>query len=277
MPATALLNGEPVAAAAFNDRGLHFGDGLFETVAVKDGAPCLWERHFLRLQNGCGCLGLPVPDATELYREACQLSAGRTRAVLKLIVTAGPVERGYARSETLVPTRWMQCSDWPQVAPYDDQTPLRLQSCRTRLGSQPLLAGIKHLNRLEQVLARNEIRPPAHEGVVRDQRGDVVEGVSSNLLVRIDNRWLTPPIEDCGVAGVVRGMLLDAAQEGTEPVAEAPIAPLQLRTAEAVYVMNSLLGIRRVGWLDDHRYAPFDDTPLIRRVHAACFTAEGLA
>jgi 4-amino-4-deoxychorismate lyase len=197
--------------------------------------------------------------------------------VLKLIVTAGPVERGYARAEPVTPTRWMQCSDWPQVAPYNDQTPLRLQSCRTRLGSQPLLAGIKHLNRLEQVLARNEIVPPAHEGVVRNQRGDVVEGISSNLLIRSDNRWLTPPIDDCGVAGIVRGLLLDAAREDAESVTEASIAPLQLRTAEAVYVMNSLLGIRRVARLDDHRYAAVDDTPLIRRVHAACFTAEGVA
>lgn len=276
MPGAALLNGEPVAATAFNDRGLHFGDGLFETLAVIDGAPCVWERHFLRLQKGCERLGLPCPDRDELYGEACHLSSGRGRAVLKLIVTAGPVERGYARSENLTPSRWLQCSDWPQSALYNDGAPLRLQTCHTRLGSQPLLAGIKHLNRLEQVLARNEIRPPADEGVMRDQHGRVVEGISSNLLVRLDNRWVTPPIDDCGIAGVVRGMLLDAAQQESETVTETPIAPIQLRTAQAVYVMNSLLGIRAVGWLDDHRFPPCDDIRLIRRVHAACFTAGGL-
>lgn len=277
MPGAALLNGEPVATGAFSDRGLHFGDGLFETLAVINGVPCLWERHFLRLTSGCERLDLPTPDAALLLDEAQRLCSGVGRGVLKIILTAGPVERGYARSGHIAPSRWLQCSPWPSVSPYIDDLPLHLQLCRTRLGTQPRLAGIKHLNRLEQVLARNELRAPAHEGVVCNLRGEVVEGIASNLLARLDGTWRTPPLHDCGVAGVVRGMFLDAANDAGETVSEASMSVDELRRAEALFVSNSLLGIRRVARLDEHVYPATGGYPLIERVHAACFTAEGIA
>ena len=265
-----LHDGVP-ATACLDDRACQFGDGLFETLAVIDGQPCLWQRHLDRLSLGCERLRLPPPDSETLLAEARRLCAGRRRAVLKIVVGAGPGGRGYARPERLRPSRWLRCSDRPD----DGAAPLRLITCSLRLAAQPRLAGIKHLNRLEQVLARAELPEDADEGLLLDRNGDVVEAIAANLLVRLDGRWLTPPIRDCGVDGTVRRHLLEAGPAVGLTVEEAPLQPETLRRAEALYLTSALLGIRPVARLDDHRYPDPERPPPLERLHRACFTFEG--
>lgn len=276
MPGTVLLNGVAVEAGLSADRAFHFGDGLFETLAVIDGVPCLWERHFLRLQQGCERLGIAAPDQALLREEAGQLAHSQAQAVLKIIISAGQGQRGYARTPQAPVTRWLQCSAWPSTTLYATDHPLHLQWCETRLGQQPVLAGIKHLNRLEQVLARREISAPDVEGVMLNQAGDVVEGISSNLLLRTGKRYLTAAIVDCGVAGVVRQLVLDMAQVEDVEVQVAKVSREDLSTADAVYVMNSLLGVRPAASLDGRAYATQPLPDFLQRAHAACFTANGV-
>jgi 4-amino-4-deoxychorismate lyase len=276
MPADAtLFNGRPVPPDCFLERAFQFGDGLFETFAVIDGRPCLWSQHMRRLRLGCARLHLPPPDPDLLLEEALGLCAGRVRGVLKLVIGAGCSERGYARDPSAPASRWMRVADWPAATPWSDDTPLRLQHSRVRLGSQPLLAGLKHLNRLEQVLARRELRPGMHEAVMYDLQGRVVEAIAANLFLLQEGRLLTPPIEDCGVAGTVRQHLLEKGGDCGCPVIQAPLRREQLLRAEGLFLGNALLGIRPVVSLGDHAYAVTRRPKGLERLHRACFTFSG--
>ena len=255
-----------------HDRASHFGDGLFETIAVRQGKPCLWQYHLNRLQQGCVRLGLPPVDERALTADVHQHCAPLPDAVLKIILSAGNIQRGYQRPAIVIPNRYLQSQPWPDHPLYQTQSAVQLQLCQTRLGCQPLLAGIKHLNRLEQVLARNEIRPPADEGVMLDQQGWVVEGVMSNLLLQSDGQYWTPRIHDCGVAGVVRQLVLDRAEQQGQSVRVDTVSLDKLKQAEAVYIMNSLLGVRRVSRFEEREYAQIPMPTLLHRIHQACFT-----
>ena len=257
-----------------HDRASHYGDGLFETIAVRQGKPCLWPYHLNRLQQGCVRLGLPPVEEQELTAEVQQHSISHPHAVLKLILSAGNIQRGYQRPAIVIPNRYLQSQPWPDHPLYQTDRAVQLQLCQTRLGSQPLLAGIKHLNRLEQVLARNEIRPPADEGVMLDQQGRVVEGVMSNLLLQHDGYYMTPRIHDCGVAGVVRQLVLDRAEQQGQTILVGTVSLDQLQQAEAVYIMNSLLGVRRVSRFEEREYPQIPMPTFLHRIHRACFTPE---
>ena len=119
-----------------------------------------------------------------------------------------------------------------------------MRICRQRLGTQPGYAGLKHLNRLEQVLARSEF--DSGEGLMLDEEGCLVEGTSSNLFLLLDGRLHTPIIDRCGVAGVVRSLVLEVAREMRQPVVVRRILPEELEQAEGIFLTGSLLGIRAV-------------------------------
>lgn len=252
MAVATLIDGRPCGDEWLDERGFQFGDGLFETIAVVDGAPCLWEAHLARLQLGCERLQLPPPQPDLLTAEARDLCAGRSRAVLKLYWTAGRSARGYRRPVPLQPMRVLRCSDWPYVEPPHSWS---LRLCLHRLGDNPRLAGIKHLNRLDQVLARAEWDDPAiDEGLVLDQRGSVVCGTMSNLFVESGDGLITPPIDRAGIGGVVRALVLRQAERLGVPVTEAPIEPEALYAADALYLCNSLIGVVRAAHLGHRAY-----------------------
>ncbi|MCP1365293.1 aminodeoxychorismate lyase [Halomonas sp. BBD48] len=195
-------------AVPFGDRGLAYGDGLFETVLVRDGRPLLWEEHMARLQEGCRRLGIAFPGRAHLDELAVQSDPGLH--VLKLLLTRGSGGRGYLPPERAAPRlRWRSVPFVPQPTRWAEGVRVRL--CDLTLGSQPRLAGIKHLNRLENVLARQEWSDPEiAEGLLSDCRGHVIEATSMNLFWLCDGRWETPRLAECGVAGTLRAGLLDA-------------------------------------------------------------------
>ena len=237
------------------DRALQFGDGLFETLAVVDGRPCLWQRHMRRLQAGGERLNIQIPSAKTLWQEALSLIGSRARGVLKLILTRGDSERGYAAPANIVCKRIMYLSDWPSGLQDKWDAGVRLGFCSTRLGMNPSLAGIKHLNRLEQVLARNEWQDESiTEGIMLDMQDRVVEGTMSNLFIEHDGRLLTPDLSQAGVAGVVRELVMDTAERLGQAVTETNISKEQLLQADACYITNSLLGIRPVTQLEQHTF-----------------------
>lgn len=275
MPARAFLNGEPAPQSAFSDRACHFGDGLFETLAVRNGRPCLWEWHWERLRRGCERLGLSVPLRQHLEQEALDLCRDFSQGVLKIIVSAGAAGTGYARDKNAGTNRWLRITPWPDIHPWSTETPLTAQVCGLRLANQPRLAGIKHLNRLEQVLARNELPKAVDEGIMCDAQGRVVEGISANLFARIGNTFVTPPIIDCGVAGTVRRQVLERGRACGIEVAEARLDLAALRQAEAVYLTNALWGIRPLARIEDWALPIQQRNEALDRLHAACFTYSG--
>lgn len=251
-----LINGRPDDMLSALDRGLQFGDGLFETLAVIDGRPSLWNAHLMRLQVGCERLAIPMPPPDLLRHEAQELSTGRARAVLKIILTRGCGGRGYRVPETPEPNRVMLLSDWPAYPDEWQNNGVAVTHCQTRLGLNPQLAGIKHLNRLEQVLARSEWQDLSiAEGLLQDVHGRVIEGTASNLFVQYEGRLSTPRLDMSGVAGVMRGLVMKLAEVQGQPVIEQDIHADDLATAEALYLTNSLIGVWPVSDLAGQAYA----------------------
>jgi 4-amino-4-deoxychorismate lyase len=252
-----LVDGLAGEVLSVHDRGLAYGDGLFETLAVRDGRPCLWQRHLDRLFGGARRLGIPLPDPARLRAEALALSAGQARAVLKLILTRSGGGRGYRPPADAAVRRIVMRTDWPASPAEATTEGVAVRLCRTRCALSPDLAGLKHLGRLEQVLARAEWDDPAvPEGIMLDPAGRVVEATQSNLFVETDGRLATPRLDQAGVAGIVRGLVLEAAAELGQAVEETRLSLADLQAADALYLTNSLIGVWPVARFEAHAYAP---------------------
>ena len=265
----ALIDGVAASADCMSERAFQFGDGLFETIAVIDAKPCLWNLHSERLALGCMRLRLPLPDFDLLHAESRVLCAGRSRAVLKIYWTAGSSARGYARPPAVRPRRMLRVSDWVSG---DSGIAWTVRQCRHRISENPALAQIKHLNRLDQVVARAEWEDPAiAEGIMLGQDGRVVCGTMSNLFLQIGDALRTPYIEHAGITGVVRRLALELAVRNGHDVQESFISPDDLRAADAVYLTNSLIGVARVGrFANTHYDTELTEHPLMSETRRHC-------
>lgn len=247
-PATlVLVDGAEGAVFDPLDRGLMYGDGVFRTLRVTGGQPRWWGDHLEKLAGDCARLGIPaVADAA--WRTDLALLAGRmAEGVLKLVVTRGSGARGYLPPDPCQPRRLLcyraGIAEVPAAA--------TVRVCRLRLGHQPALAGLKHLNRLENVLARAEWQDPAiHEGLLLDQDGRVISGVMSNLFLWRDGELLTPQLTRCGVAGVARARLMALAAARGYRVREAELGLDDVTGAQEAMLTNSLFGLWRIGRLE---------------------------
>ncbi|QKZ06060.1 aminodeoxychorismate lyase [Pseudomonas eucalypticola] len=237
------VDGQPADTLAVKNRGLAYGDGVFETIAVKAGRPTLLARHLHRLVEGGARLSIGV-DAQLVERELLAAAALLGEGVLKLVITRGDSQRGYAADPLAAPRR-LVLANAPAAYPVSHaQQGVRLFDCQTRLAEQPLLAGLKHLNRLEQVLARSEWSSPDYaEGLMRDTSGRLVEGVFSNLFLVRDGHLLTADLSRCGVAGVMRAELLAQAERLGIQVQVRDLWLADLEGADEVFVCNSVYGI----------------------------------
>ena len=264
-----LIDGVAVAGDWLNERAFQFGDGLFETIAVVDGQPCLWDLHCERLALGCQRLRLPLPNFERFKAEARRLCSGRALAALKLYWTAGRSVRGYLRPASVRPQRLLRVFDWAGAVAGAIWT---VRQCNHRLSDNPALAQIKHLNRLDQVLARAEWEDPAiDEGLMLDQSGNVSCGTMSNLFVQSGDALRTPVIARAGVAGVVRRLALEIARRHGFPVQESFLSPEELHRADAVYLTNSLIGVVRVGCIDSTSYdTSLGEHPLMEHTRRQC-------
>jgi len=251
----AIINGRMTDCVASTDRGLLYGDGLFETIAVVEGEPGHWQQHLQRLQAGCARLGIEAVDELLLAEECRQLVDGVGRAVVKIIVTRGSGGRGYRVPARPLPTRILQLHDWPEFSPACARQGVALRICDIRLGHNPRLAGIKHLNRLEQVLARQEWDDTGIiEGLLLDSESNLVEGTMSNLFLVRDGVLLTPDLQRCGVAGIMRSQLLERAGQISINTETCQLGMVDLHEAEEVFICNSLIGIWPVISIDDRKY-----------------------
>ncbi|MBD8527686.1 aminodeoxychorismate lyase [Pseudomarimonas arenosa] len=250
-----LVDGVPTDRVPIDDRGLLYGDGVFETILLEYGQPLWWTQHIDRLCQGAQRLGMDAPAAKDWQRELDLLLraldvALPTHAVLRISLTRGSGGRGYSADASRSPRRLMLLFPAPQSV---DGGGLRVRCCALRLAAQPALAGIKHLNRLEQVLARlewqalpSEQRSHFDEGLLLDAAGDVVCATIGNLLWLDRHGWHTPPIVDCGIAGICRAELL---QWGW--VDECSLSASNLDQVEGLAVCNSVRGILPVASLDE--------------------------
>lgn len=247
MTAVCLVNGIAGAAIDPLDRGLQYGDGVFRTLRVEAGQPRWLDAQLAKLSADAAALGIAAPAASVWRDDLERLSSRLARGVLRLSLTRGAGARGYRPPATATPTRIMMYDPTP---PLSDRWPacgLHLRLCDLRLSEQPRLAGIKHLNRLENVMARSEWDDPdLHEGVLRDAHDRVISGVMSNLFFWRRARLCTPRLNRCGVAGVTRDRLMQRAVEAGIVVEENDFGLDEVLTADEVMLSNSVFGLRRV-------------------------------
>lgn len=249
-----LVNGVESSAISVDDRGLQYGDGLFETMSATDGKVRHFERHMERLAEGGRRLGLPVP-APELIAAECERAlTGLGAGSVKLMITRGPGPRSYRPPAEPAVTR-IVVSSAPRPR-NDPEGGIAVRLCDTPLGLNPRLAGLKHLNRLEQVLACAEWNDPAvPEGLMSSVDGRIICATAANVFLVQAGRLVTPDIRDCGVAGVMRGVVLAGARELEIDTEVRDVLPDDLATADEVFLTNAITGVRPVGEvLDLRRY-----------------------
>jgi 4-amino-4-deoxychorismate lyase len=246
-----LVNGYPAETVNVLDRGLAYGDGVFRTLRTQAGQPLWWRDHYAKLAADCAALRLTCPDETGLRAEVCQV-AEAGEGVVKIVLTRGTGARGYAPPLDQACTRIVLSAPLPAYAQADSPADIIARWCTLRLARQPRLAGIKHLNRLENVLARAEWDDPAIlEGLLCDDSGAVIGGVMSNLLIAKAGELSTPDLSHCGVAGVARARLLRAVARRGISLHIGRLLPDAILAADEVMICNSLIGVRRVARLDD--------------------------
>ena len=247
-----LVDGVLSDQVSASDRGLHYGDGLFETIAVFDGQPRFWQGHMDRLSAGCERLDLPTVPQAVLLREVQTVSAGRSRCMVKILLTRGSGAIGFRPREISEPMRIVCSFPWPQVEGDPGVTGASARICNLRLGIQPELAGLNHLNRLEQVRARAEWNDKTvHEGILLDREDHVISAIRSNIFLVMGGRILTPRLDRCGIRGVMRAAILAAFRERCE---QRRITIDMLPEADEVFICNALQGIYPVTRIDHWEY-----------------------
>jgi 4-amino-4-deoxychorismate lyase len=247
-----LIDGEALDRIPVGDRGLQYGDGLFETILIRDGMPCLWNRHMRRLALGAHRLGIPLPSLALLRREAARVSAELDLGVLKLIMTRGVGGRGYAPPFPAHPRRILLSYALP---PGDDATAMRgvaIRYCDTPASVSSRLAGIKHLNRLDAVLARGEWNDPnIAEGLMSAEDGSLVGGTMTNLFVWDGTALATPSVDRCGIAGTVRAETLELAARAGIDCSVRPVMHSEIESAVGLFLTNARIGVWPVTRIGD--------------------------
>jgi 4-amino-4-deoxychorismate lyase len=249
-----LIDGEPGGVVDVLDRGLAYGDGVFRTLRVAAGTIRSWARHYRKLASDCRALGMACPTASVLYADASRVIDGSADLVLKIIVTRGSGGRGYSSAGS-EGRRIVMGFPLPSHAGVSFDKGVAVRWCRTPAGLHPALSGIKHLNRLENVLARSEWDDLAiSEGLMTDVSGRVISGTMSNLFLVEGGRLVTPDLCASGVAGVQRERLIDAAHREGIVCSIEHVLPERVRAADALLLANSVIGLWRVASLGDRRW-----------------------
>jgi 4-amino-4-deoxychorismate lyase len=266
----ALVNGHPVSdgtgAIDVRDRGLSYGDGVFETMALQNGRVRFLDAHLQRLATGCSRLGIKPPADSILRAEIAAIANSQQDGVVKIIVTRGAGGRGYRPTEGAAATRILTLHDAPRQTGED----IAVRWCDMRLSRNPALAGIKHLNRLEQVMAQSEWRDERiGEGLMLDYEGELVCGTQSNVFLVRNGELATPDLRYCGVHGIMRAAVITTARELKIPVHEEPLWPDDLDSATEVFVTNAVRGVRSVVALDERSWSPGSVARSIRDALAA--------
>lgn len=252
-----LINGSFEQAISVFDRGFSYGDGVFRTMKIHNGMPVSWPFQYQKLVADCAGIGIVCPsaellmsDLQKLFKK--ELFSENITQVAKIMITRGEGERGYAPPVITVPTRVIIKSELPDYAASNYEQGVQLHVCNIRLAAQPKLAGIKHLNRLENVMARMEWREDyIFDGLLLDHSGNVIECTMSNVFIRSGNELVTPDLSLCGVSGITRQRILGLGSVLGLTISVKPITLEQLLQADEVIICNSLFGAFQVTAIDN--------------------------
>ena len=238
---TYLINGNSNHTITPLDRGFAYGDGVFRTLVMRNGQPENWPLHYQKLVADCAAINIVCPSAAIIMSDLYQLFIPSDTAVAKIIITRGEGERGYATPAITAPMRVVLKTAMPNYPKNYAVLGVNLHVCKTQLAAQPLLAGVKHLNRLENVLARMEWNDPTiADGIMLDHRDNVIECTAANIFARFNNTLITPNLTQCGIAGITRQRIIDHAHLWNLKIQVEQINLERLLTADEVLICSSL-------------------------------------
>ena len=243
-----ISNGITVDSIPVDDRSAQYGDGLFETVAIRGGKPRFWDQHMARLRMGCEKIGIEPPSVAAVRADAdaaiSALEGAAEFATLKIIVSAGSGPRGYGRRQDTRPTNRVGIFPGQPLPVKHYQEGVEVRICATRLAIQPQLAGVKSLNRLEQVLGRSEWDDEAvFEGLMVDTDTRLICGTMSNVFIARQNVLITPAITRCGISGIMRQQIIGWLQDAGVTCEVRDLEIEELHTADEVFLSNSQFGV----------------------------------
>ncbi len=255
MTVNSLINGQPVNSIALCDRGFHYGDGLFETIAYKNGKLLLWDKHLSRLSLGCKKTGLPEISEEQWLQDIKQLLINTDNAVVKLMLTRGCGGRGYLKPEKVEPGRIVSIYPWPDYPDDLSDKGVNIIFCKTPASINTALAGLKHMNKLENVMARNEWSDVSiSEGLMLDNNNNVIEGTMSNVFAISNGSLYTPILRYAGVNGVVREQIIEIAEKAGFSVEQIEIKKEDFFEMDELFLTNSLIGIWPVKKMEDKKF-----------------------
>ena len=266
MKTSALINGVTADYLNINDRAIHYGDGLFETILCSENKLLYWSQHYLRLQRSAQRLKLRCPDEDVLLGDIRSLlklneTPGSKVCSIKIIITRGSSDRGYVIPKKTNEKRIVLMS--ALAADYSSLLSGELLSgelyiCKNQVSINESLAGLKHLNRLENVLARNEWNDTANnqfiDGLMLNARQQVIEGSMSNVFAIKENNLYTPDLSQSGVNGIMRDMIIAAAGRNNIQLSIRNLTLEDLYEMEEIFISNSLMGIRSVNKIEASLY-----------------------
>lgn len=256
-----------------SDRGFQYGDGLFETIAIRHGKPRQWGYHMDRLNAGCQRLGLRIPTASlepDLEAALAQTEHDTTFCIAKIIVTAGSTVRGYGRSMETPAEIYIGIFPAIPLNRPAYAKGVATMLCKTRLATGSPVAGLKTLNRIEQVLANSECMPTgAFEGLTLDADGRLICGTISNVFIVSNNVVRTPALERCGVEGTMRRLVIELLGNEDRDVEVCDLSEDDLAAADEVFITNSQMGAVPVHRCGNLKWAVGTTTLQVMRLLAA--------
>ncbi|MGI2101160.1 aminodeoxychorismate lyase [Shewanella oncorhynchi] len=260
------VNGASQASVDPSDRGLAYGDGLFATMRTDAEGIMFFEAHQARLTAGAARLGFQWQMSEALQQQLNTLAIEYPHHCIKLIVSRGAGGRGYTPPETVNSTEIVSVHTIPGHYAQWQQQGISLKTSSVRLGLQPLLAGMKHLNRLEQVLIKSHSLPQGFDDwLVKDIEENVIESSMANVFFIKDNRIITPSLALCGVAGVMREQIMLALLEQNMNIECLPVGAERLIEFDSAFITNSVLGIVDVLAIDSLKFTRAPITAQLRQ------------
>ncbi len=246
-----LINGQAQTQLNAEDRAIHYGDGLFETMLYQHGKIALWKQHYSRLDAGCKVLGLANVDEKTLLKDLETLTKKLSNEcyLIKLIISRGAAGRGLHVDKTIAISRIFLAYDF-DVKALKSNKPKQLTLCKIRLMRNKTLGGIKHLNRLNYVLAADELDAKFDEGIMLNDRDELVECITNNLFFIKEKTIFTAPIDDCGVAGIKRQQVIDTAKDLGIMVCIKAILFEDLKQMDECFITNAVVGLQSVASID---------------------------
>lgn len=240
-----LINGTFKKISPF-DRAFQYGDGIFRTFVVENKKVLHWKHHYQKIVEDCLALKIIPPKEKDLLIDIDTLFKSNKKSVGKFIISRGNSERGYKFSEDIVHNRFLIKTEMPIYPKEYFEQGVNLFVCKQKL-STSILSGVKHLNRLENIIARQEWKGDYYfDGILLDQHGHVIECISCNIFMRIGNTIYTPKIKQVGIKGVTRGLIIKTSIKLGFKIKETTFKLDKLLQSDEVLITNSLFGVLQV-------------------------------